>query len=57
MVNTRAMSQMDCVEGAFLNSWAVSVLAVLGYHYLGTEAHVAQGVLGAVGASVTQRQC
>ena len=55
MVNTRAMSQMDCVEGAFLNSWAVSVLAVLGY--LGTEAHVAQGVLGAVGASVTQRQC
>ena len=57
MVNTRAMSQMDCVEGAFLNSWAVSVLAVLGYHYLGDRGTCGAPVLGAVGASVTQRQC
>ena len=55
MVNTRAMSQMDCVEGAFLNSWAVSVLAVLGY--LGDRGTCGAPVLGAVGASVTQRQC
>ena len=57
MVNTRAMSQMDCVEGAFLNSWAVSVLAVLGYHYLEDRGTCGAPVLGAVGASVTQRQC